>query len=121
MALLLKSKDIILRRTCTMPLIGQKNPKGLDIDLRMNLIIKRFSQNQFSVWALERWPGLEEIIGLEPMPEHEDTELMFFTLQSCGRSGATSRILGQLFKQILICNFNSSCTLKIVPAPFYRG
>jgi hypothetical protein len=27
MALLLKSKDIILRRTCTMPLIGQENPK----------------------------------------------------------------------------------------------
>ena len=59
MALLLKSKDIILRRTCTMPLIGQKNPKGLDIDLRMKLIIKRFSQSQFSVWALEPWPGLE--------------------------------------------------------------
>ena len=52
MALLLKSKDIILRRTCTMPLIGQKNPKGLDIDLRMKLIIKRFSQNQFSVLGL---------------------------------------------------------------------
>ena len=59
MALLLKSKDIIHRRTCTMPLIGQKNPKRLDIDLRMQLIIKRFFQNHFSVWALERWPGLE--------------------------------------------------------------
>jgi hypothetical protein len=57
MALLLKSKDIILRRTYTMPLIGQKNPKRLDIDLRMQLIIKRFSQNQFSVWALEPWPA----------------------------------------------------------------
>jgi hypothetical protein len=45
MALLLKAKDNILRLTCTMPLIGQDNHKRLDIDLRMRLIIKRFSQN----------------------------------------------------------------------------
>jgi hypothetical protein len=42
MALLLKSKDIILRRTCTMPLIGQENPKRLDIDCGCDRLCREF-------------------------------------------------------------------------------